>query len=283
MIRRGMLPHRGPMIPGRSVATISLRAALGWACALGALSGVAEAQNPPVVTPPPRIDQDELDLEGRASLFLGSGARALGMAGAFLARADDATAATWTPAGLSYLRLPEVSMVGVRNTFEATLSEGDIQRESDHLSSTAPDFLALTYPVSFGNATGAVQLSFQRVIPYSGTRTITRAPAIISDAGNIRPDRQLFLDSEGGFDVFALGTGLQVTRGLRLGLTLNKWGNGYRQHTVRTVRRRGTNDVDFRFDGFNVNLGVIWSPIESLNIAAVGKTPFTGDVTMEKT
>src|SRR5262245_27102203 len=191
MIRRGMLPRRGPMTPGRCAFLAARRATLGWALASAVLCGPAEAQAPPVIVPPDRIDQDELDLEGRASLFVGSGARALGMAGAFLARADDATAATWNPAGLSYLRLPEVSAVGVRNTFEATLNEGDVQRERDHLSSTAPDFLALTYPVSFGNASGAVQLSFQRVIPYSGTRTITRAPAIISDAGNIRPDRQL--------------------------------------------------------------------------------------------
>ena len=41
----------------------------------------------------------------------------MGMGGAFLARADDATAASWNPAGLSYLRLPEVSLVGVRNKF----------------------------------------------------------------------------------------------------------------------------------------------------------------------
>mgnify|MGYP000095960413 CR=1 FL=1 len=39
------------------------------------------------------------------------------MGGAFLARADDATAASWNPAGLSYLRRTEFSLVGVHNDF----------------------------------------------------------------------------------------------------------------------------------------------------------------------
>ncbi len=49
------------------------------------------------------------------SLFAGitgSGARALGMAGAFTAIADDATAASWNPAGLCVLERPEASLVG---------------------------------------------------------------------------------------------------------------------------------------------------------------------------
>ena len=43
---------------------------------------------------------------------VGSGARALGMGGAFIAVADDATAASWNPGGLIHLENPEVSMVG---------------------------------------------------------------------------------------------------------------------------------------------------------------------------
>ncbi len=43
---------------------------------------------------------------------VGSGARALGMAGAFIAIADDATAASWNPGGLAELERPEVAVVG---------------------------------------------------------------------------------------------------------------------------------------------------------------------------
>lgn len=62
---------------------------------------------------PPTLQPDEKDFEGLTSLSLGSGARALGMGGAFLARADDATAASWNPAGISYLRRPEVSVLSL--------------------------------------------------------------------------------------------------------------------------------------------------------------------------
>jgi len=68
-------------------------------------------------------DRDRIDITGRQNLTLGSGARAYGMGGAFLARADDATAASWNPAGLSYLRVPELSLVGVSNSFETPTSE----------------------------------------------------------------------------------------------------------------------------------------------------------------
>ncbi len=42
---------------------------------------------------------------------VGSGARALGMGGAFIAIADDATAASWNPGGLFQLESPEISFV----------------------------------------------------------------------------------------------------------------------------------------------------------------------------
>ena len=60
--------------------------------------------------PPPTRGEDPLGIPGQQNLTLGSGARAFGMGGAFLARADDATAASWNPAGLSYLRAPELSL-----------------------------------------------------------------------------------------------------------------------------------------------------------------------------
>jgi long-subunit fatty acid transport protein len=46
-----------------------------------------------------------------APLPTGSGARALGFAGAFTAVADDATAASWNPGGLTQLERPEASVV----------------------------------------------------------------------------------------------------------------------------------------------------------------------------
>ncbi|MCU0645955.1 MAG: hypothetical protein MUC94_17060, partial [bacterium] len=41
--------------------------------------------------------------------FIGAGARARGMGGAFIGGADDATAASWNPAGLVFLEKMEAS------------------------------------------------------------------------------------------------------------------------------------------------------------------------------
>ena len=45
-------------------------------------------------------------------LPVGSGARAIGQGGAFIAVADDATAASWNPGALIQLERPELSVVG---------------------------------------------------------------------------------------------------------------------------------------------------------------------------
>jgi hypothetical protein len=228
------------------------------------------------VTPLP---QDELDFQGRASLAVGSGARALGMGGAFLARADDATAASWNPAGLSYLRLPEVSLVGVKN-HSATLtrrSTGATAQDSQARGSE-PDFIAAAIPFEAGRFSGAVQLSFQRTLPLDAERTIHR------------PNARTLQDLTGGFDVLAFGSGVKLTQALRLGLTLNHWTNGYQQSRLIEPMDPSTHeagnpiveDLDFAISGWNFNLGALWSPSERVNIGAVFKTPFTAKVELER-
>lgn len=213
--------------------------------------------------------QDELDFAGRSNLVVGSGARAFGMGGAFLARADDATAASWNPAGLSYLRRLEVSLVAVRsnaNTFNRSGAGSE-----DSAFGLNPDFLAVAHPFELKGVSGAVQFSFQRAVSFRGDRWIRRPD---------NPPRHL--SGTGGFDVLALGTGLQVTRRLRLGVTVNRWYNGYRQTVERLERRRSVQETDFEVAGWSANFGLIWSPVESLNLGAVGKTAFRGDVSMRR-
>lgn len=220
-------------------------------------------------------ENDRIDITGRQNLTLGSGARAYGMGGAFLARADDATAASWNPAGLSYLRVPEVSFVGAFNSF-------DVARglDSDTFKGQAIDFGAFTWPVGFGEVRGAVQLSYQRAISFDGSRTIRLYN---------QTSLEVFEDgrSSGGFDVLAFGTGVRLTRRLRVGFTVNRWLNGYNQTLSRTVltdtqRPLRDFDLDFRPRGWSFNLGLIVSPIEQLNLAAVFKTPFTANVRLDK-
>ena len=241
----------------------ALPVSLAALASLALAAGTARAQSD--------IFQDEIDLAGRQTLTLGSGARAFGMGGAFLARADDATAASWNPAGLSYLRLSELSLVGNYNAFKAT-SGSDV----DELKGGAPSFGSFTWPVRIGGASGSLQANYQRALSFDGSRTISREQGTRLSSG----------DGSGGFDVIALGTGLRVTRTLRVGATLNYWFNGYSVTLDKTVpvgfRQRRVLGQDFSLSGWNSNLGVIYSPLEQLNLAAVFKTAFTGKVDLSK-
>ena len=242
------------------------------------LVGPAVADEGAPAAPSGIVDQDEIDLTaGASNIVLGVGARALGMGGAFLARPDDATAATWNPAGLSYLRRPEVSVVGDTLNTKTSLQSGAAM-DSTTLDLTNLDFVAVTYPLSIRGAAGSFQLSYQRAIPFDSTReTITEVtlPSGATEVANVRT-----YDNSGGFDVLAFGFGFKASQTLRVGGTLNRWFNGYEQRFERTPRRRVQRLDRFDLSAWNVNLGLIWSPVEDLNLAVVGKTPFTAKVVL---
>jgi len=260
LVRDVLSPDRGTRLWQAVGPTVLLLAGVGTA--------LAQSQADP-------NDRDRIDLTGRQNLTLGSGARAYGMGGAFLARADDATAASWNPAGLSYLRLPEVSLVGNYNSFRTDTGTNPAEIQSDQFKGGAFDFAALTWPIGIREVRGAVQLSYQRAIPFDGRRTI--------DFGSSRTATG---SSNGGFDVLAFGTGFRLSRRIRAGFTVNSWLNGYDAELTRyspaTARPARDLHLAFRPRGWNANLGVIWSPIDDLNLAGVFKTPFTATVSLDK-
>jgi hypothetical protein len=275
--------HRFLEVPARTRRAVTLAAALGVVIG-GASRAGAQAGR----------DTDSIDITGRQNLTLGSGARAYGMGGAFLARADDATAASWNPAGLSYLRLPELTLVGVHNSFDTQRPNAAnlLIQENDSFTGGAIDFAAFAWPVVIGDASGAVQVSYQRAISFDGRRQIDvyGQPKGSGSGGEgqgiaVDPAETILLQrtrgsSDGGFDVVAFGSGFRLSRGLRFGFTINRWLNGYDQTLKRNTldptdaTRRPVRefDLDLRPHGWSFNLGVIYSPIEQLNLAAVYKT-----------
>jgi hypothetical protein len=236
-------------------------------------------------TPPPQIGQDELDLQARANVVQGSGARALGMGGAFLARADDATAASWNPAGLSYLRLPEVSFVYSGSHLDS-VEVDSTSRKDDRRHGHTPDFFAAAYPFELGRVSGSAQVSFQRLISFEGERTINET--FLDESGQAASSLPSVVTSAGGYDVVTLGTGVAVSTNLRVGATVNRWFNGYHQTLDRDTLRGGipghtTQEFDYDFSAWNLNLGLMWSPHTDFNLGLVYKSAFTADVQLNKT
>lgn len=243
-----------------------------------------------------RVNQDELaSFYGRMNVVVGSGARAFGMGGAFLARADDATAASWNPAGLSYLRRTEFSLVGVHNDFSQRIPGANTAVDPpetnittvDQLRASVADFMGFAYPLRVGGRSGAIQLSYQRSFSFSGSRR-SEGPVGVKGfapgAATVLPT-EFTVEGRGGFDTVSLSSGFEVHPKLRLGLSINRWLNGFSQVVNRpNAQNGGYRRIESTWDisGTNVNLGALIAPTAKLNLGVVYKTPFAAKVQLRK-
>jgi hypothetical protein len=100
---------------------------------------------------------------------VGSGARALGMGGAFIAVADDATAASWNPGGLNQLDLPEISFVGDGfHRIEDNSFRYNPEAEGNQTVSMAHiNYLSLACPFSLWERNMIVALNYQNLYDFT--------------------------------------------------------------------------------------------------------------------
>lgn len=242
--------------------------------------------------------------EGLVSVSVGSGARALGMGGAFIAVADDATASSWNPAGLCVLEKAEASVVyqpygSYRNSYSAVTTETRSPTltqttRADAFSSTqnsrALDFATLTLPFRFGRLKLVPQLGYQRVVDLGLDGSYERRSSTTSTGSSSVFLEQDSTDSKGGIDVVAASLGLSLTEKLSLGVAVNLWRNGFdRTRTYRTqivttdssgtARSTQNRDVQFNNDysGKNLAIGLLAKPTRWLRLGGVYKTAFTMD------
>jgi long-subunit fatty acid transport protein len=104
-----------------------------------------------------------------APLPSGSGARALGLGGAFTAIADDATAASWNPAGLVHLETPEASIVyraSLNYEDHSSLTDSFLVGE-DHYDSHGINYFSLVYPFRLFDHNFVVSLNYQEAYDFT--------------------------------------------------------------------------------------------------------------------
>lgn len=104
--------------------------------------------------------------------FVGSGARALGMGEAFVAIADDATAASWNPAGLVQLQKPEMSLVlsYEHRSMKYPAADDTIVRDSgseESLTMKDLNYLSFAYPTSIAQRNVVFSLNYQYLYDFS--------------------------------------------------------------------------------------------------------------------
>lgn len=245
-----------------------------------------------------RITAQELEISVSPTP-IGSGARAAGMADAFVAVADDATAASWNPAGLVQLERPEISLVGgynlVLERFGADYhDEFDSRHDSDHLDL---NYLSFAYPLPMTLLGRNICLSLNYQNKYDFTRAfdfdLNRAS--VTSRGRVINDIQHFeFEQQGGLSTITPAIAVELTRRISIGAAFNFWQPTFLSDNSweQTIESRSitffgpavflnslktTENYD-DFTGQNVTLGLLWTPIDRLSFGVRYDTAFTGDV-----
>ncbi len=169
---------------------------------------------------------------------VGAGARALGMGGAFIAVADDGTAATFNPAGLAQLRRSEFAVVafGSNLTRTATGVPGFNVAAPGPTSRIhqAVDFVGLAMPFDIHGRRLVFQISYQRAVDLVGEgRATINQPGRRDAVIDIDPQQDGALHSISGTVAY------QVTPRLSVGSSLNYWIGEWSAVGTRTVRTLG--------------------------------------------
>jgi len=226
---------------------------------------------------------------------VGSGARALGMGGAFIAVADDATAASWNPGGLIQLETPEVSMVGAyfNRVEDNTFGTNPEASGEQSVSEKRINYLSAAYPFTFWGHNMITSINYQNL--YDFTREWNFP--LMQASGNLSLNQDVDYKQEGSLSALGIAYCVQITPEFSFGLTLNFWKDGlypneWEQNTLQTgsgiyvgnpfIFESKSYDK-YSFSGFNVNLGILWHINDKITIGAVLKTPFEADLRHEST
>jgi len=227
---------------------------------------------------------------------VGSGARALGMGGAFIAVADDATAASWNPGGLTQLKKPECSLVGAFYHREEDLTFGtNPEADGSHsISDSNINYLSASYPFEAFDRNMIVSLSYQHLYDFN-----REAKYLLNQTVGIqtRSDEWNY-EQSGSLSAIGLSYGIRVIPNLSLGFTLNFWDDDLtpnhwdvknRKISAATISMPETDMSipaterldrieDYSIGGFNFNVGFLWRINYKWTLGGVLKSPFKADV-----
>lgn len=220
---------------------------------------------------------------------VGAGARPAGMANAFIAIADDASAASWNPAGLVQLERPEFSLVmesfWARDGFtSSTQPEIDGAHAFDGQSL---NFMSFVYPVRrpVWGRNVVLALSYQR--RYDFTRQFDArllSSQVAPGGGILGQDARLKFDQHGGLGALVPSVAFEVTKTFSVGASLNLWRsdllgpNGWEQTThVDSFFTAGPSlSMSSGFSreryedihGESITLGLLWHATDRLSLGA---------------
>jgi len=222
---------------------------------------------------------------------VGSGARALGMGGAFIAVADDATAASWNPAGLTQLKYPECSLVGAfyHRGEDLTFGTNPEADGSHSISDSNINYLSASYPFEVYNHNMIVSLSYQHLYDFNREWGF-----IIKRNSELQISDEVWnYEQNGSLTALGLSYAVRVVPQFSLGVTLNFWDDDltpnsweekYRMASSGTslfgmpLLENSSRDQEHSLRGLNFNLGFLWRINYKWTLGGVFKSPFKADV-----
>ena len=237
---------------------------------------------------------------------VGSGARAIGMGGAFIAIADDATSASWNPAGLCQLESSEFSIVGnfthmIEDIFPS-ITLGAKGKQS--IDRNDLNYLSMSTRFKVLERFMVVSINYQKLYYFNKEWDFPISMKGIElpmfGTADISGEQSLYQD--GSLSAIGLAWSVQWSPKIAIGMTLNVWddeicNNKWKEeNTLKNagmyVDMFGIKDFmpiedasvsdEYSFDGVNINFGIMWKPTDDFTFGFVFKSPFKADIEHSK-
>lgn len=233
---------------------------------------------------------------------VGSGARALGMGAAFTAIADDATAASWNPGGLTQLERPEFSLVLSHKLFSEEFNSGTHPELDGSYDVDFSDFnyISFVYPLqrTIAGRNLVFSLNYQTKFDFDRDIDTKFRNIFATSRGDISSQfSDVKYRQRGRLAALSPAVAFELTEKLSLGLVVNIWDqsilpdNGWTvEKEFRTTTRVngilnagsfGTTREKERYDdfeGMNFTVGTLFKPNPRWSIGATYNSKFTADV-----
>jgi long-subunit fatty acid transport protein len=226
---------------------------------------------------------------------VGSGGRAVAWGGAFIAVADDATAASWNPAGLIQLETPECSVVlsYLHRGESVRFAKFESDVETEVASHGDINYASLVWPFHIKSLNLVPSVNYQRLYEFDRKLDFTLTGTQLLAMGKEEFVEHARFEQVGALTTLTPALAVQITPKISLGVSANWWGldplgDGWTQQTQSrgtgkiqslgaTVFHRGESKEDYQFSGWNWQAGLLVKP-GNFSIGAVYKASFDADV-----
>ena len=232
--------------------------AIVFACAC-ACAVVASAQ------PDPATYFNRDDFSSEALYATGetvTGARALGLAGAFAAIADDVSALHYNPAGLAQIRGVELAL-GMRHERDRAEFDMFASRARENTAATGLDYIAFAFPVPTYRGSLVLAAGAER----ARNNNLESARVDRRSDTDFAFDDRFLRRQEGGVWRYAGGLAVDVLPELSLGFGIAYWHGTLRDDQLREIDEVIAGDPPFRardrlrsettVDGFGFDIGLL--------------------------